>query len=124
MTDIRQDLTKATGALRGFAKEASYVAIGVGVLGFQKAQARRQELADAAARARQGGCPPGSLAGRREQVRKCAKDFDATVAQVVHVIDSTLEPVVRRLPQPVQAVVQQAREARDQLRAQVFGTAA
>jgi hypothetical protein len=107
MTDIGQDLAKAAQTLADLAKEASYVAIGAGVLGIHKAQVRRQER---------------SLAGRRDEMLKRAKDFDATVAQMIKVVDSTLEPVFQRLPQPVKAIVQQAREARDELRAQVLGS--
>jgi len=55
---------------------------------------------------------------------KRARDFDATVAQVLKLVDSSLEPVIDRLPEPVQAVVQQAREARDELRTRVFGLSA
>jgi cell division GTPase FtsZ len=121
MTDFRQDLEKAAQVVAGLAKEASYVAIGVGVLGFHKAQVRRKELASAAERARQRDGVPGSLFDGREQMLKRAKDFDATVAQVIKVVDSSLEPMFQRLPQPVQAIVQQAREARDELRAQVLG---
>ena len=52
---------------------------------------------------------------------KRVKDFDATVAQAVKVVDSTLEPVWQQLPEPAQAVIRQARQARDELRARVFG---
>jgi len=43
---------------------------------------------------------------------------------VLKLVDSSLEPVIDRLPEPVQAVVQQAREARDELRTRVFGLSA
>jgi hypothetical protein len=119
MTDVRNDLARVAEALAGLAKEASYVAIGAGVIGFHKAQVRRQELAGAPLRpteADRASARPG-----REQMARRAKEFDATVAQVIKVIDSTLEPVFLHLPEPVQAAVQQAREARDELRARVFG---
>jgi glutathione peroxidase-family protein len=104
VTDIRQCLASTTGALADLAEQAAYVAIGVGVLEFQKAQVRRQSLGSA-----------------RERVAKRVKDFDATVAQAVKVVDSTLEPVWQQLPEPAQAVIRQARQARDELRARVFG---
>jgi len=117
MTDIRQDLEKVADALAELAKEASYVAIGAGVLGFHKAQVRRQEILGGA-RARQ---VPGSFTGGGEQMAKRAKDFDTTVVQVIKLIDSTLEPVLQRLPEGVQAILQQGRQARDELRTRVFG---
>jgi glutathione peroxidase-family protein len=107
VTDIRQGLTEAAEAIADLAKEAAYVAIGLGVLEFQKAQVRRQEL----------GCAHKRAAER-------AKDFDVMVAHVIKVVDSTLEPVLERLPQPAQAVVRQARETRDELRTRVLGFSA
>jgi predicted NAD/FAD-dependent oxidoreductase len=120
MTDFRQELAKAAEVVAGLAREASYVVIGAGVLGLHKAQVHRHELTEAALRARQSG----QTVGGREQMTRRAKELDAGVAQVIKVIDSTLEPVFQRLPDPVQAVVQQAREARDELRTRVFGTGA
>ena len=107
MTDTRQGLAEAARALADLAKEAAYVAIGVGVLEFQKAQVRRRELSCA-----------------RKLMAKRARDFDATVAQVIKVVDSTLEPVLERLPEPAQAIVRQARETRDEMRTRVFGFSA
>ena len=107
MTDTREGLAQAADAFANLAKEAAYVAIGLGVLEFQKAQVRRQELA----------CT-------RKAMKKRAKDFDATLAQVIRVVDSTLEPVLQRLPEPAQAVIRQARETRDELRTRAFGFSA
>ncbi|MFZ2058080.1 MAG: hypothetical protein WAV54_11805 [Acidimicrobiales bacterium] len=107
MTDIRQCLASTTGALADLAEQAVYVAIGVGVLEFHKAQVRRQSLGSA-----------------QERVAKRVKDLDATVAQAIKVVDSTLEPVWQRLPESAQAVVRQARQARDELHRRVFGFSA
>ena len=45
MTDIGQDLAKAAQTLADLAKEASYVAIGVGVLGFKRPRSVASKLA-------------------------------------------------------------------------------
>ena len=128
MNDIRQDLENVAESLAELAKEASYVAIGAGVLGLQKAQVRRQELIRAAGHARRvAGISrgfAGSFGGGREQMAKRATDFDASVVQVIKLIDSTLEPVLQRLPEGMQAILLQAREARDELRTRVFGPTA
>jgi hypothetical protein len=122
MTDIRQDLEKLGDALAEVAREASYVAIGAGVLGFHRAQVRRQEMIGARAR-RVAGIADGAgpFTSGREQVAKRANDFDATVVQVIKLLDSTLEPLFQRLPEGMQAIVQQARQTRDELRTRVFG---
>jgi hypothetical protein len=115
MSDTREGFAEAAETFANFAKEAVYVAIGFGVLEFQKAQVRRQELASARKQ---------ELACARKAVNKRAKDFDAALAQVIRVVDSTLEPVLERLPEPAQAIIRQARETRDELRTRAFGFSA
>jgi hypothetical protein len=124
MTDVRQDLSKTADDFTNLAKEAAYVAIGLGVLGFHKAQVRRRELAEAAARGNRAGDLQESLGEARKEVAKRVKDFDTTVGQVIKVLDTTFDPVWQRLPEPAQAIVHQAREARDQMRTRVFSFAA
>jgi hypothetical protein len=43
---------------------------------------------------------------------------------VIKVVDSTLEPVLERLPESAQAIIRQARETRDEMRTRVFGFSA
>ena len=123
MTDIRHDLAKTAEDLTDLAKEAAYLAIGIGILGFHKAQVRRQDLAGAAERARRAGDVEGSLAEARKQVAKRLKDFDATLGELIRALDSTLDPMWQRLPEPAQSAVQQARDARDQVRVRIFSFA-
>jgi len=120
MTDIRHDLAKTAEDLTDLAKEAAYLAIGIGILGFHKAQVRRQDLADAAVRARRAGDVEGSLAEARKQVAKRLQDFDATLGELIKALDSTLDPMWQRLPEPAQSAVQQARVTRDQVRVRIF----
>jgi O-acetyl-ADP-ribose deacetylase (regulator of RNase III) len=124
MTDIRQDFSKTADDVANLAKEVAYVAIGLGVLGFHKAQVRRQELAGAAARANRTGDLQDTLAEARKELSKRVRDFDATLGHVIEVLDTTFQPVWQRLPEPAQTVVQQAREARDQVRSRVVTFAA
>jgi hypothetical protein len=124
MTGIRQDLAKTAEDVAKVATEAAYVAIGIGVLGFHKAQVRRRELVDAAGRANASRDFEGSIAEARKEVARRVKDFDATVEDLIKVLDSTLEPVWQRLPEPAQSVVQQARETRDQVRRSILTFAA
>ncbi|MGD0983555.1 MAG: hypothetical protein ABSA65_07025 [Acidimicrobiales bacterium] len=100
MTDKREDLADVAQALADLAKEAAYVAIGMGVLEFQKAQVRWRQLA----------CTRKLIAGR-------GHDLDETVTQVIKVVDSTIEPVLGLLPEPAQAIV---RQTRDELRTRVL----
>jgi hypothetical protein len=99
MTDIRDGLHDVAQAVADLAKEAAYVAIGVGVLEFQRAQVRRHELA----------CARKLISGR-------PKDFDETVAQVRKAVDANIDPILALIPEQAQAVV---RQTRDELRSRL-----
>jgi hypothetical protein len=123
-TDIRLDLSKTAEEVAKVATEAAYLAIGIGVLGFHKAQVRRQALADAAQRGNRAGDLEVSLTEARKEVAKRVKDLDATVGQFIDVLDSTFDPVWQRLPESAQAVIQQAKATRDQVRGRISTFAA
>ena len=65
MPDINTDITKAAKDIANVAKDATYVVIGAGVLGFQQAQVQRQ-------RAHAASCsePVDRLADRVSTVRE------------------------------------------------------
>jgi len=126
MPGIRQDADKTAKDLAKLAQDAAYVAIGFGVLGLQRAQVRRRELE------KQLGALEGPLADARKEVAKtlkqfelgdarkelakALKQFDGQLGELLGRLDATFEPVEHRLPPAAQAMVQQARETRDQLR--------
>lgn len=118
MADVRQDLNRTVQDLTRVGKDAAYVAIGLGVVGFQKAQVRRQALMD------QISTIDGPLGEARDQVAKAWKEFDKAVDELLKRADATFEPVEERLPAQAQAVVKQARDARDQLRGYLTSLAA
>lgn len=114
MADFRQDLNRTAQDFTKVAQDAAYVAIGLGVIGFQKAQVARRELVEQLDRQRTSG---GDQAAEvRAQVTKALKDFDKVVSQLIERADATLEPVSERLPEQAQQVVKQVREVRDQVR--------
>ncbi len=111
LNELRTNVTRAV-------LEAGYATVGIGVIGFQKAQVRRQQLAK-------------SVSGSREQidtlvdnvlhqisdgVRSVDEVFEGTMDK----LDARLDPIEERLPEPARAVVDkarsQAREARNQIK--------
>ena len=114
MPDIRKDFSKTAQDFAKAVEDAAYVAIGLGVLGYQKVQVRRQELLAQLNSQRSTLDTP--LTDVRQEVAKAWKEFDRNLSQVIERVDATFEPVEQRLPATAQAVVQQAKEARDQLR--------
>jgi len=120
MPKYAPDLAKTAQDVTRTAQEAAYVAVGLGILGFQKAQVRRNELVK-----RFGDVGFDShLAEARKVLSERVKELDGTVTEVIKVLDSRFEPVEKRLPAGAQAVVAQARDARDQLRSRLAALAA
>ena len=93
-------------------KDSVYVTIGLGVIAFQKAQVRRQELRK-------------QLESSTEGARSAAADHVRTVEErlgaVETRIDAVLDDVEERLPQQARTVMHQARETAKDARTQLLG---
>ncbi len=108
-----------------FAKDAAYVALGLGVMGFQRSQVRRREFAKRIVE------PRSDLVAQLENIRteltRKVKDVDSRVEQVIEVLDGRLEKLEERLPLPTKSVVhearKQAREVHEQLRNKIVKAA-
>jgi glucose-6-phosphate-specific signal transduction histidine kinase len=85
--DVTDEITKT-------ARDAAYVVVGLGVLGFQRAQVRRQELQK---RLTERNAVQGHLVDVRGEVTKRVKDVDEAVEQVIGRIEATLAPIEERL---------------------------
>ena len=100
-------------------KDAAYVAVGFGVLAFQKAQVRRRELEQ------QLGVSTGSL---REQLTKVAADAEKNIEPVVEAVEASLDQLEERLPEQAREVFRQvrttAKQAGEQFRTYVKTPAA
>ncbi len=123
------------------ARDAAYVAVGLGVLGFQKAQVRRRELAQrlaaASTTAQQRIERLADLAGAGSAVQqqlerlgelptelaRTLADVDDAVETLITRLETLVEPLEQHLPPAARDAVQQAREqaraARQQLRTRV-----
>jgi hypothetical protein len=123
--DINTDVAQAAKDVAAVAKDATYVVIGAGVLGFQQAQVQRQELL------KRLGDPKADLSDRVASVRTdfndVWKNVDATVDEFVQRVEEIIErveavfaPFEDRLPTQARDLAKQAhvqaREARSQLR--------
>ncbi len=101
------------------AKDAAYVAVGLGVLGFQRAQVRRRELQKAL------NGPMASLRpqlnGARDGLGRLARELDDRIDPVVTEVDSRLEAVEERLAYPARELLGQARQQAKETRARIRG---
>jgi hypothetical protein len=87
-------------AITDTVKDAAYVTIGFGVLGFQKAQVRRQELT------KQFG---SQLAEGRKAAATLAEQIEGYVAPVRTQLETGLDSVESTLPASAQDLLKQAR---------------
>jgi len=126
--DITTDVTKAAKDVAAVAKDATYVVIGAGVLGYQQAQVQRQELLKLLAE------PKADIEGRLHAVRGDLSDalhsVDTTVEtlverfeEIIERLETAVAPLEDRLPAQARDLAKQAhvqaKEARTQIRSRI-----
>ena len=99
-------------------KDAAYVTVGLGVLGFQKAQVRRVELIKLLEEQRQqlisqltsaGQTIEAQIAELTRLIKALAADLDTRVAPVRNAVEDGFDALEERLPVQTRALVEQAR---------------
>lgn len=136
---VTEELTKT-------ARDAAYVAVGLGVLGLQRAQVRRRELLQRLSAAvstlqqqveRLGDDLAGAGSVLQQQVDRLGDlpvdlsaaltDIDDALESVVAKVEAAIEPLEQRLPAPARDAIRQARSqvttTRQQIRQRVRGAA-
>lgn len=109
MSDVRDDLTKTAEELRKMVAEAAYVAVGLGVVGAQKAKIARHRLLEELRRAEETGAPGDA----RSQLARAAREIDSALTQLV---TTGSQPVAARLPEELRRIIRQAQAGGEQLR--------
>jgi hypothetical protein len=102
------------------ARDAAYVAVGLGVLGFQRAQVQRVELQNLLSK---DFALDEQLSGVRTEVTKGLKQLDDLLESASQFIETSLQPLEAQLPATVTQLTtkafEQAREVRSQIRQRV-----
>lgn len=103
-----QDLNDLTNEVTGLARDAAYVVVGLGVLGFQRAQVERQDLQKRLAT----DLPfvEDRLSDVRSVVVGGVQRLDGIADGVSQLVESTLEPLEQQLPPAARELAQKARE--------------
>ncbi len=134
MPDVTTNLTTLSKGVTDLARDAAYVAVGLGVLGFQRAQVQRVELQNKLSKdlsdlslsqrideVRQG--VSSGVADVRQGVSKSLAQIDDLAESAAHFVESTIQPLEEKLPPAVSELTirarQQAREVRIQIRQRV-----
>jgi hypothetical protein len=102
------------------ARDAAYVAVGLGVLGYQRAQVQRVELQN---RLTKDFSLDQHLSGVRSEVTKGITQLDELLESATQFIESSMAPLEQQLPAAVTQMTtkafEQAREVRSQIRQRV-----
>ena len=126
MTDLldRVDLNRLTDEVTNAARDAVYVAVGLGVLGFQRAQVQRVELTR---RLNREFALDTKVDRARSAVSRSARRIDGLLDDASQFVESSLSPLEEQLPTTARDLAHraraQARETRSQLLARLAGSA-
>jgi hypothetical protein len=120
MPDVTTNLGTLSKGVSDLARDAAYVAVGLGVLGYQRAQVQRVELQN---RLSEDFSLEQHLGDVREGVVKGIRHIDDLAESAVHFVETTLQPLEEKLPASVTELTTkaraQAREVRTQIRQRV-----
>jgi hypothetical protein len=107
-------------------RDAAYVAVGLGVIGYQRAQARAEQLR--AQLSTQRGEIDKQVGQSRERFAKLAKDIEQRFEPVQKTFEASVDSFQERLPERAKELFTQARVAAEQaqtnLRTRLNGAAA
>lgn len=110
------ELTDLTNEVTQFARDAAYVAVGMGVLGYQRAMAQRNDLMAKLGAERD---LDGRLADLRSAVTTGIQQVDSLLETATTVVESTVAPLEEQLPEPARELAHLAHERVRLLRSQL-----
>jgi len=125
MPEINADLSRAAKDVAAVAKDATYVVIGAGVLGFQQLQVQRQELQKRLADPKAGfedrfNAVRSDLSGALHNVDTTVEGLMERFEEIIERLETAVAPLEDRLPAQARDLAKQthvqAKEARNQLR--------
>ncbi|HEY4948371.1 MAG TPA: hypothetical protein VII19_10775 [Acidimicrobiales bacterium] len=125
MPEINTDFTKAAKDIAAVAKDATYVVIGAGVLGYQQVQVQRQELLKRLSDPKSGiedrvTAMRSDLSGAINNVDTKVDELMERVEEIIERVEAVFAPFEDRLPPQARDLAKQAhvqaREARSQIR--------
>ena len=98
MPDVTTNINTLSKGVTDLARDAAYVAVGLGVLGYQRAQVQRVELQN---RLSQDLALDQRIDDVRHGVAKGIQQIDDLAESAVHFVETTLQPMEEQLPPTV-----------------------
>jgi hypothetical protein len=116
MPDVTNNISTLSKGVTDLARDAAYVAVGLGVLAYQRAQVQRVELQKRLSK----DLPIDQRLGDvRQGVAKGYAQIDDLAESAVQFVESTLRPVEDKLPASVTQITTKAREQAREVRIQI-----
>jgi hypothetical protein len=116
MPDANTNLSTLSKGAKDLARDVAYVAVGLGVLGYQRVQVQRVELKN---KLSQDLALEQRLGDVRQGVAKGYHQIDELAESATNFVESTLQPLEERLPSSVTQLTTKAREQSREVRTQI-----
>ena len=112
MPEVTNNLTSLSKGVTDLARDAAYVTVGLGVLGYQRLQVHRTELQSRLS-------SDERFDGVRVGVAKGMRQIDDLAESATQFVETTLQPLEERLPAQVTQLTSKAREQSREVRSQI-----
>ncbi len=116
MPDINNNINNLSKGVTDLARDAAYVAVGLGVLAYQRAQVQRVELQKRLSKELPIDQRLGDV---RQGVAKGYAQIDDLAESAAQFVESTLQPIEDKLPASVTQITIKAREQAREVRLQI-----
>ena len=118
MPDVTNNLTALSKGATDLARDAAYVAVGLGVLAYQRAQVQRVELQTRLSQDFDIDLDK-RIGDVRGGVAKGIHQLDDLAETAVQFVETTFEPIEEKLPPTVSQLTTKAREQAREVRSQI-----
>jgi hypothetical protein len=118
MPDVTNNLTALSKGVTDFARDTAYVAVGLGVLAYQRAQVQRVELQNRLSHDFDIDLDK-RIGDVRGGVAKGIHQLDDLAETAVQFVETTFEPIEDKLPPTVSQLTIKAREQAREVRSQI-----
>jgi hypothetical protein len=118
MPDVTNNITALSKGAADLARDAAYVAVGLGVLAYQRAQVQRVELQTRLSQDFDIDLDK-RIGDVRGGVAKGIHQLDDLAETAVQFVETTFEPIEEKLPPTVSQLTTKAREQAREVRSQI-----
>ena len=118
MPEVPTNISNLSKGVTDLARDAAYVAVGLGVLAYQRAQVQRVELQNRLSSDFDLDLDK-RLDGVRGGVAKGIHQLDDLAESAVQFVETTFEPLEEKLPPSVSQLTTKAREQAREVRSQI-----